>query len=292
MSSPPRPSFLNALRKRKVLVLAIPTLLALAALLVIGRQSENSPTPVETARVAQPASPATTTGSGQFSTDQKQAIGHIIKEYLIKNPEIFIEVQGALEAKLEKEQVERIKLVIAENAKEIFRHPNAAVAGNPDGDITVVEFFDYNCGYCKRGLSDIVKLVDSDPNVRVVFKELPILSKGSEEAARVALAARSQGKYWELHRALLEMRGQANKASALKLAEGLGLDMEQLKVDMESADVKAEIARAEALAQKMGVNGTPHFLVGDQSIPGAPANLYEQLSARVDKLREQGCSFC
>ncbi len=292
MSETSRPSFLRALYERKVLLLAVPALLALAALFVIGRQPENTPAPVTAADVAQPASPITGAHSGQFNANQKQAIGQIIKEYLINNPEIFIEVQGALEAKLEKEQAERLKVAIAENAEELFRDPNAAVAGDPDGDITVVEFFDYNCGYCRRGLQDVVKLVESDPKVRVVFKDLPILSKGSEDAARVVLAARKQGKYWELHRALLEARGQANEASALKLAEELGLDMEQLKADMDSDEVKAEIAQAEVLAKKMGVNGTPHFLVGDRSIPGAPQDLYEQLSAHVSELREQGCSFC
>lgn len=292
MSSSSPPSFLRTLSERKILLLAVPTLLVLAALIAIGRQSENAPAPVVAAEAAQPASPIAAANSGQFDASQKQAIGQIIKEYLIKNPEIFIEVQGALEAKLEKEQAERLKVAIAENAEDIFRQPNAAVAGDPNGDITVVEFFDYNCGYCKRGLGDVVKLIESDPKVRVVFKELPILSKGSEEAARVALAARMQGKYWEVHRALLSARGQANEASALKLAEELGLDMEQLKADMDSDEVKAEIAQSEDLAKKMGVNGTPHFLVGDRSVPGAPENLYEQLSAHVDELRKQGCSFC
>lgn len=292
MSPTSRTNFLNTLSERKVLVLAVPMLLVLAALLVIGRQSEKASATVAAADMAQAVSPTTTAGSGQIDPNQKQAIERIIKDYLIKNPEIFIEVQGALEAKLEKENAKRLKVAIAENAEDIYRHPNAAVAGDPDGDITVVEFFDYNCGYCKRGLADVVKLVESDPKVRVVFKELPILSKGSAEAARVALAARNQGKYWEIHRALLKARGQANEASALKLAEELGLDMEQLKVDMDSDEVKDEIAQSEALAQKMGVNGTPHFLVGDRSIPGAPEDLYEQLSAHVDELRKQGCSFC
>lgn len=292
MSSTSRSSFLYTLSERKVLLLAIPTLLVLAALLVIGRQSEEAPATVAAPDMAQAASSTTTAGSGQIDPNQKQAIEQIIRDYLLKNPEIFIEVQGALEAKLEKENAERLKVAIAENAKELFRHPNAAVAGDPDGDITVVEFFDYNCGYCKRGLDDVVKLVESDPKVRVVFKELPILSKGSAEAARVALAARNQGKYWELHRALLKARGRANEASALKLAEELGLDMEQMRTDMDSDEIKDEIAHSEALAQKMGVNGTPHFLVGDRSIPGAPENLYEQLSTHVDELRKQGCSFC
>ena len=116
---------------------------------------------------------------------------------------------------MEKEQAEKLKVAITENAGEIYRDPNADIAGNPNGDITVVEFFDYNCGYCKRGLHDIIKLVEGDPNVRVVFKELPILSKGSEEASRIAIAAGKQGKYWEVHRAMLETKGMLNEASGL-----------------------------------------------------------------------------
>jgi protein-disulfide isomerase len=201
-------------------------------------------------------------------------------------------VQTALEEKMEKEQAERLKVAIADNAGEIYRAPEASVAGNPDGDITVVEFFDYNCGYCKRGLEDIVKLVESDPKVRVVFKELPILSKGSEQAAHVAIAAKNQGKYWEMHKAMLRAKGHMDEATALRLAEKLGLDMDKLKADMASPEVKAEIARDEGLAKKMGVNGTPHFLVGDRAIPGAPEDLYKQLTENVQELRKKGCADC
>jgi protein-disulfide isomerase len=203
-------------------------------------------------------------------------------------------VQTALEEKMEKDQAQKFKVAITENAAEIYRQPNAPVAGNPDGDITVVEFFDYNCGYCKRGLHDIVKLAQSDPKIRLVFKELPILSKGSQEASHVALAARQQGKYWEVHQALLSAKGHLDEASALKIVEGLniGLDMEKLKKDMASPEVAAEIERSEALAKKMGVNGTPHFLVGDRAIPGAPDDLYDQLSRHVADMRKQGCAYC
>ncbi len=158
-----------------------------------------------------PVTPAT--AADVFSPEQKKAIETIIKDYLVANPELFLEIQGALEQKMEKVQAEKLKVALKENAADIYRRPDAPFAGNPNGDITVVEFFDYNCGYCKRGLSDIAKLVENDPKVRVVFKELPILSKGSEEAARVALAARIQGKYWEVHRGLLEAKGQVNEAA-------------------------------------------------------------------------------
>ena len=110
-------------------------------------------------------------------------------------------------------------MTLKESADEIFRRPNAPIAGNPDGDVTVVEFFDYNCGYCKRAFSDIAKLMEKDPKVKVVLKELPILSKESEEAAKVALAARMQGKYWEVHRALSTLRGEVNEQAALRAVE-------------------------------------------------------------------------
>ena len=161
-------------------------------------------------------------------------------------------------------QAERLKVALKESAGEIFRRPNAPTAGNPSGDVTIVEFFDYNCGYCKRAFGDVAKIVEKDPKVKVVFKELPILSKGSEEGAKVALAAKLQGKYWEAHRALIGLRGEINEQTALKAVEKLGLDMAKLKKDMEGSEVKGEIETVRNLAQKMGIQGTPHFLVGDQ----------------------------
>ncbi len=298
MSLSPRPNLLRAAAQSKALLLAIPAIAAIALLMFLGRWAADTPTPVVAAAEAGTATPAPApepaklAEAAKFTPEQKQEIEQIIKSYLVANPEIFVEVQNALEAKLEKEQAEKLKVAIAENAREIYRQPDASIGGNPDGDIAVVEFFDYNCGYCKRGLLDIVKLIESDPKVRVVFKELPILSKGSEEASRIALAARKQGKYWELHRAMLSSKGQLNEASTLQIAEKLGLDVAKLKADMASPEVKAEIEKSEALAKKMGVNGTPHFLVGDRAIAGAPEDLYDQLARNVSELRKQGCPYC
>jgi protein-disulfide isomerase len=237
---------------------------------------------------AQSAAP----GGATFNDEQKKAIGELVKDYLVKNPEILIDVQAALEAKLEKEQGEKLKQFMAANARDIYRNPNSPVAGASDGDITVVEFFDYNCGYCKRGLSEIQKLIKSDPRVRVVFKEYPILSKGSEEAARGALAAKRQNKYWEYHQAMLTLRGQANEAAALKVAGDLGVDLAKFKADMASDEVKTELEAVHEIAKKMGINGTPHFLVGDKSIPGAPEDLAAQLQTLVADFRKSGCSYC
>jgi protein-disulfide isomerase len=240
------------------------------------------------------ASPSALIGANtaSFSPDQRRAIEGIVKDYLVRNPEIFLEVQSALEIKMAKDEADRTKKMVAEHAKEIYRAPGAPVAGNPDGDITVVEFFDYNCGYCKRGFGEIAKLVEQDKNVRVVFKEFPILRDESEQAARVALAARMQGKYWEVHRDLIQTKGLVNEAVALKVAEAHGLDMAKLKADMASPEVKGEIDRVKELAQKLGINGTPHFLVGDQAIGGAPENLYDVLEGHVAELRKTGCNYC
>ena len=244
-------------------------------------------------RLAQAATPdSTASAAGPFSAEQKAAIEKIIKDYLLANPEVMMDVQNALEAKMETLQAEKLKLTLKESAGEIFRRPNAPTAGNPNGDVTVVEFFDYNCGYCKRAFTDIAKLVEKDPKVKVVFKELPILSKGSEDGSKVALAAKMQGKYWEAHRVLITMRGEINEQTALRAVEKLGLDMAKLKKDMESPEVKAEIETVRNLAQKMGINGTPHFLVGDRAIAGAPQNLLEVMGGHVADVRKTGCTVC
>jgi protein-disulfide isomerase len=235
---------------------------------------------------------APTAGGSSFTDDQKKALGEIIKDFLVKNPEIMLDVQNALDEKMQKDQDAKLKSFMAENGKSIFRSPGSSLAGDPNGDITIVEFFDYNCGYCKRGLPEVQKLIQDDKKVRFVFKELPILSKGSEEAARIALAVKRQGKYWEFHQALLGAKGHADEASALKVAESLGLDMNKIKADMASDEVKNELRDDMILAKKMGINGTPHFLVGDKSIPGAPDDLHDQLEALVTGFRKDGCPIC
>jgi protein-disulfide isomerase len=228
----------------------------------------------------------------EFSASQKRAVEGIMKDYLLAHPEIFLELQAALETKMAKEESERTKTLVAEHGREIYRAAGAPVAGNADGDITVVEFFDYNCGYCKRGFSEVAKLVEKDKKVRVVFKEFPILREESEQASRVALAARMQGKYWEVHQEMITTKGLVNEAVGLKAAEKHGLDMVKLKADMASPEVKAELDGVKELAKKLSINGTPHFLVGDRAIGGAPENLYDILEQHVAELRQSGCNYC
>lgn len=238
----------------------------------------------------QPAQPGA--DAMPFNTQQRAAIERIVKDYFLNNPEVFLDIQQALESRMEKIQAERLKVALASNAKDLFKRSSAPIAGNPQGDITVVEFFDYNCGYCRKAFGDMAKLIEQDKKIKLVLKELPILSKGSEDASKVALAAKLQGKYWEAHRALLTVRGELNETTALKAVEKIGLDMAKLKKDMESAEVLGEIKLVRDLAQKMGIQGTPHFLVGDRAIPGAPGNLLEQMQGHVAELRKTGCSVC
>lgn len=148
------------------------------------------------------------------------------------------------------------------------RDPNAPVLGNPEGDVTVIEFFDYNCPYCKRSMPELTGLLQGDGNVRLVLREWPILSEGSAFAARAALASREQGKYQDMHDGLMALRQPADENSVLRLAEELGLDMERLKADMRSPEVEEHIATSMRLAESLGFSGTPSFVIGNRLIGG------------------------
>lgn len=224
-----------------------------------------------------------------LSGQDKASIEETVRDYLIRNPEILIEMSGELEKRQAAAQETAVRNAIAANAGSIYRSEADFTVGNPNGDVTVVEFFDYNCSYCRRAMPDLVRLIENDPKVRVVLKEFPILRRESEGAARVALAAGKQGKYFELHRALFEANGLKSEEVALKLAADLGLDVDRLKADMNGADVTKTLEDARALAQRLGVQGTPFYLIGDRVLPGAPEDLYEQLVARVEDVRKNGC---
>jgi protein-disulfide isomerase len=309
-ANPNATSFFDYLTSSKGAMVAIPAILALGGLIAIGQnsgmiRSPGEPATLAAAAASEPASVKAAVATAMakasqevaskssFTAEQQAEIGALVKAYLLNNPDVMVEVQTALEARQEKEQNAKMQVAIKENAKELYQSAAAPIAGNPKGDVTVVEFFDYNCGYCKKALPDLAGLIEKDKDVKVVLKEFPILSKGSEEAARVALAAKMQGKYWEFHRAMLDSQGQANEASALKVAEKAGLDVARLKKDITSAEVKKEIDDTRKLAQRMGIQGTPHFLVGDRVIPGAPEGLTELLLQTVAEIRKSGgCKVC
>jgi protein-disulfide isomerase len=222
------------------------------------------------------------------SLDEKKIVA-VVHDYLTKNPEILVEMTNELDKRQQEQQAEQQQKVISDNADALFRSPLAYFTGNPDGDVTVVEFFDYNCGFCKRALPDLVKLVDSDGKVKVVFKELPIFGEESEGAAKAALAAGKQGKYFEMHQKLFSEPGKADKDKGLRIAAELGLDVPQLEKDMEDPSIQQALDEAKDLAQKLGLQGTPLYLIGDRIVPGAPDDLYDQLAAKVAEVREKGC---
>jgi len=288
---------LDGLTSKKGAMLLVPAILLVGAALAIGKNS-GQPAAAKPAGEAVAVLTSTATaqekalGGAAFSDGQRKAIEAIIKDYLLANPEVMLEVNNVLEAKMDKIQSERMAVAVKENADELFRPAATPIAGNTKGDVTIIEFFDYNCGYCKKAFSDVAQAIEKDKQIKVVLKEFPILSKGSEEASRVALAAKLQGKYWAFHRAMLENQGQANEAAALRVAEKLGLDMARIKKDMASPEVKKEIDDTRKLATKMGIQGTPHFIVGDRIIPGAPENLAELLGKNVSEVRKDGCKVC
>ena len=229
-------------------------------------------------------------GPGGTGGIEQTRLEHILRDYLTKNPEILVEMTTELDRRQLAEQAEVQNKAIGDNAEAIFRSPVSHVAGNPDGDVSVVEFFDYNCSYCRRALPEVVKLVNDDGKIRLVLKELPIFGEDSEAASKLALAADKQGKYFELHQKLLADPGKADKEKALRIAKELGLDIEQLEKDAESAETKQALDEAKDLAQKLSLQGTPLYLIGDRVVPGAPDDLYDQLKANVAEVREKGCA--
>ncbi|MGA3137564.1 MAG: DsbA family protein [Xanthobacteraceae bacterium] len=216
---------------------------------------------------------ATPTRAQTFSADQKQEIEGIVKNYLLQHPEVMQDVMAELEKHQKAAEAEKNRAAVAENNATIFSSPHQVVLGNPQGNVTMVEFFDYNCGYCKHALSDMLTLLKTDPNLKFVLKEFPVLGEGSVEAAHVAVAARMQDatgkKYIEFHQKLLGGRGPADKARALAAAKDVGFDMARIEKDMGSDEVKKTIDENLKLADLIGVNGTPSYVVGEEVVVGA-----------------------
>ena len=221
--------------------------------------------------------------------DETQVV-EIVRDYLTENPEILVEMTTELDKRQQAEEASMQEKAISDNSDALFRSSKAFAAGNPDGDVTVVEFFDYNCGFCRRAMPVVVKLLDNDDKVKLVFKELPIFGDDSEDAAKGALAAKIQGKYFEMHQKLLSEPGKANKEKVLRIANEIGLDVPKLEADMDGETVQEGLDEAKDLAQKLGLQGTPLYLIGDKIIPGAPDDLYDQLVENVTEIRENGCT--
>jgi len=209
----------------------------------------------------------------ELSASQRGEVERIVRDYLIAHPEVIQEAMAELEKKQSAADAEKHKAAIKQYSQSIFSSPRQVVLGNPDGNVTFVEFFDYNCGYCKRAMDDMLALMKDDPKLKVVLKEFPVLGPGSVEAAQVAVAVRMQDKtgkkYLEFHQKMLSGRGQADKARALAVAKDIGLDMGRLDKDLTSAEVKATLQESFKLAEALGLNGTPSYVIGDNVVIGA-----------------------
>jgi len=265
---------LNSARRSSVLFASLAAV-AFATLPAIAETaSEPASTSAPAASTPAAATPAAQSVSTQtLTSEQQQAIGVLIKNYIIAHPEV---VQGALDEldKRQKEaEAEKARMTIKDNNATLFNSAHQVVLGNPKGDVTMVEFFDYNCGFCKRALPDMMSLLGTNPNLRFVLKEFPVLGDGSVEAAHVAVAARMQDptgkKYIEFHQQLLGGRGAADKARALAVAKEVGFDMPRIEKDMDSPEVKATIEEDMKLADLLGVSGTPSYVIGDEVVVGA-----------------------
>jgi len=199
----------------------------------------------------------------------QQAVEQVVEQYLRTHPEVIEQSLLILQAQRKEEERERTRQVIATKQAELLNDPHSPVSGNLEGDVTVVEFFDYRCGYCKRVADTVTQLQQDDPNVRVVYKDYPILGEASVLAARAALASKAQGKHLAFHEALLASEEELTQETILTMATAVGLDTEKLHRDMESPSIQTTIERNRALARELGINGTPGFIVGTELVPGA-----------------------
>jgi protein-disulfide isomerase len=216
----------------------------------------------------------------------------ILRDYLLTNPELMIEVQTALETKQREQQRLAQLEIISEASEEIFKASYDGIIGNPDGKTTVVEFFDYNCSFCKRALSDMEAMVAADPDLRFVMKEFPILGPDSQEAHLVSMAFRAlmPEKYGEFHRGLLGGAGKADGASAMKLALSLGADEAALRQKMQDPVIEQAFAATYDLANKLSITGTPSYVVGDEVVFGALGQ--DVLEEKIANLRTCDSATC
>jgi protein-disulfide isomerase len=208
-----------------------------------------------------------------------------VRAYLLDNPEVIVEAMSRLEERKRAEELSEARSALRTRAEELLRDPDSPVAGNPNGDVSLVEFFDYNCPYCRRVAPLMADLVAGDPGLRIVYKEWPILGRNSEFAAKAALAAHRQGRHEAFHQALMAGKGTANEASAYEAAARIGLDLSRLKLEMEDPTIQQAIARNHDLARALRINGTPSFVVGNQVVRGATD--LTTLQALIRRAREQ-----
>lgn len=228
-----------------------------------------------------------------LTPEQRAAVVALIRETLLQNPELIQEAMVELERRNTLAQAEAQRSAVTAEKANLIDPATSAILGNPQGDVTIVEFMDYNCGFCKRALEDVRALAKEDPKLKVVIKDFPILGPDSVEASRVAVAAMTQlqgAKYFDFHDKLMATKGRVNGAKALEIAKESGADIERLKKDMGSTQTKAVIEGTVALGDRLGLTGTPAFIVGDEVVFGAVG--VPVLKQKIDSVRKCGKATC
>ncbi|ODT13764.1 MAG: disulfide bond formation protein DsbA [Kaistia sp. SCN 65-12] len=230
--------------------------------------------------------------AAEFSETQRSEIGAVVKEYLMQHPEVIRDALQELQRKQEVAEAEARRDGVAKYADQLFNSKRHVVLGNPEGDVTLVEFFDYNCGYCKRAHADMERLLDEDKGLRVILKEFPVLGQGSEEAAQVAVVVNkiAPDKYRAFFDELLMSRGSVDGARALAVAADLGLDKAAIQAQLKDPEVGATINESYALAQALGINGTPSYVLQNDVVVGAVG--YDTLKEKIKSVRECGSTSC
>jgi protein-disulfide isomerase len=223
--------------------------------------------------------------AADFTPDQRKAIEAIIHDYLTNNPEVMLDLLQTAQEKLKSESREKAAAALVERRRDVLDDPETPVGGNPKGDVSLVEFFDYRCPYCKQVEPALEALLTKDKQLRFVYKEFPVLGPASVTAARAALASRKQGKYDATHRALMALKGQIDEAVVLKAAATAGVDVERLKRDMAAPEIDKALKANIALAEALDIRGTPGFVIGDEIVPGAVS--LDELKHLIDAARQK-----
>ena len=232
--------------------------------------------------------PAQAFDISNMSADEREAFGEQIRAYLLENPELILEAVDLLEQRQQQAEAARDDVLVADNLRELQNDGYSWVGGNPEGDITLVEFMDYRCGYCRRAAPEVAKLLQSDGNIRLVIKEFPILGDASVLSSRFAVATKhvaGMDAYKQVHDALIEFGGEPNEVALRRLADGLSLDADAIFAKMDTEEVTAELRQTRALAQRMAISGTPTFVLGNELLRGyLPA---DQMEIMVAEIRDQ-----
>ena len=228
-----------------------------------------------------------------YSDQEKANLGSVIKEYLLKNPEVIRDAMAELERRDQVAAAEQQKKTLASVSDTLIKSERGIVLGNPKGDVTLVEFFDYNCGYCKRSMADLQMLMKDDPKLRIVLRDFPVLGTESVEASMVAVAVANQlkgGDYLAYHSKLMESKGRIGKERAVQVAKELGVDMAKLDQDISSKQTRLALEETMRIVDDLKIQGTPAFVIGDEVVFGAVGR--DPLAKAIESVRTCGKAVC